>query len=154
MNSSVFCAVGREPVVGLGEHLAQILHAAGHRAELPETAAALAGQQPGQGRLARAGRAVEDHRAEPVGLQQPPQQLPFAEEMLLARRTRPAGPAASAPPAAWPFRDWLPRWLRTVTFFRDLRYEVRDLGLTCRVTTRLTTVPFKHRRLVPFRSVH
>ena len=34
--------------------------------------------------LPRARRAVEDHRPEAVGRQQPPQQFPFAEEVLLA----------------------------------------------------------------------
>ena len=84
MKSSVFWPAGREAVVGGGEHLAQLLHAAGHGAELLEMAAALLGQQPCQGGLAGAGRAVEDHRAQPVGRQQPPQQLPLAEKMLLA----------------------------------------------------------------------
>ena len=84
MKSSVFCPLGREAVVGFAQHLAQFLHAAGHGAELLEMAAALLGQQPGQGGLAGARRAVEDHRAQAVGLQQPAEQLPLAEKMLLA----------------------------------------------------------------------
>ena len=47
------------------------------------TAARCAGQQPGQRRLAGAGRAVEDHRAQPIGRQQPAQQLPFAQKVPL-----------------------------------------------------------------------
>ena len=42
------------------------------------------GDDVGQGGLAGAGRAVEDQRAEPVGLEQAAQQLAGAEEVLLA----------------------------------------------------------------------
>ena len=77
-------SAGGQLVAGVGQHFAQFLHAAGHGAELPELAVALRGQQAGQRRLARARRAVEDHRAQPIGLQQPPQQLALAQEMLLA----------------------------------------------------------------------
>ena len=76
-------SAGRKAVVGLGQDFAQLLHAAGDRADLLEMAAALLGQQPGQGGLARARRTVEDHRTEAVGRQQPAEQLPFAQEMLL-----------------------------------------------------------------------
>ena len=86
-------AVGREPIAGRGEDFAQFLHAAGDRADLAEVASRGAGQQPGERGLARAGRAVEDHRPEPIGRQQPPQQFALAEEMLLAdelvERSRP-----------------------------------------------------------------
>ena len=86
-------AGGRQPIVGLGEDFPQLLHAAGHRADLAEVAAGGAGQQPGQRGLARARRAVEDHRAQPIGGQQPAQQLSFAQEMPLAdellQRARP-----------------------------------------------------------------
>ena len=77
-------AGGRKPIVGLGQDFAQLLHAAGHRADLAEMAAGGAGQQSGQRGFARARRAVENHRAQAVGRQQPPQQLPFAEKMPLA----------------------------------------------------------------------
>ena len=90
-------AAGRQAVVGLGEDLAKLLDPAGHGADLLEMAAALAGQQPGERRLAGARRTVEDHRAEPIGRQQPPQQLALAEKVLLAdelvelRRPHPRG---------------------------------------------------------------
>ena len=41
-------------------------------------------QQEGERRLAGAGRAVEDHRAQAIGRQQSPQQLAFAQKLLLA----------------------------------------------------------------------
>ena len=77
-------AGGRQAVVGLGEDLAQLLDPAGHGADLLEVAAALAGQQTGECRLAGARRAVEDHRAQPIGRQQPAQELALAEKVLLA----------------------------------------------------------------------
>ena len=76
--------LGRKPVVGGGQHLAKFLHAGGDRRKLLKMAAAFAGQQPGERGLARAGRTVKNHRAQPIGLQQPPQQFPFAQKMLLA----------------------------------------------------------------------
>ena len=45
---------------------------------------ALARQQAGQRRLASARRAIENHRSQPVGLQQPAQQLALAQKVLLA----------------------------------------------------------------------
>ena len=49
-----------------------------------EAALGVVGDDVGQGRLAGAGRAVEDQRREPVGEQHPAKQLAFAEEVLLA----------------------------------------------------------------------
>ena len=77
-------AAGGDFVAGLFEHFADVLHAAGDRAELAEAAVGFLGQQAGERRLAGARRAVEDHRAKPPRLQHPPQQFAFAEEMLLA----------------------------------------------------------------------
>ena len=77
-------AAAGQVVAGLVEHFAQLLHAAGHRRKLAELALARGRQQPGQRRLARARRAVEDHRAQPIGRQQSPQQLSLAQKMLLA----------------------------------------------------------------------
>ena len=84
MNSSVRVPPPARSSRACVEHFAQVLHAAGHRRELPELPLALRGQQPGQRRLAGARRAIEDHRAEPIGRQQPAQQLPFAQKVLLA----------------------------------------------------------------------
>ena len=87
----------REPVVGLYEQLAQLLDPGGHGADLLEVAAALAGQQPGERCLAGARRPVEDHGAEPIGRQEPPQELALAQKVLLAdelverRRPHPRG---------------------------------------------------------------
>ena len=83
----------REPVAGLVQHLAQFLDAAGHGAQLLESAARGRGQEHGQRGLAGAGRAVKNHRPQPIGGQQPAQQFPFAQKMLLAdefvERSRP-----------------------------------------------------------------
>ena len=90
-------AAGGHLVAGLVQNLADVLHAAGDGAELAEAAVGFLGQQAGERRLAGARRAVEDHRAQPLGLQHPPQQLAFAEEVLLAdelgerRRPHPRG---------------------------------------------------------------
>ncbi len=79
---------GGDFVAGLFEHFADVFHAAGDRAELPKAAVRLLGQQPRERRLAGARRAVEDHRPEPLGPQHSPQQLAFAEEVLLADKFR------------------------------------------------------------------
>ena len=67
MNSSVRLPLGGQRVAGLVQHFAQVLHAAGDGVELAEARLLSLGQQPGERRFARARRAVEDHRAEPVG---------------------------------------------------------------------------------------
>jgi hypothetical protein len=46
--------------------------------------AALAGQQPGERGFARARRTIKNHRAQPIGLEQSPQQFSFSQKMLLA----------------------------------------------------------------------
>ena len=94
-------SVGRPPAAtssrASSQNLADVLHAAGDRAELAEAAVGFVGQQPGERRLAGARRTVEDHRAQPARLQHPPQQLAFAQKMLLAdklgerRRPHPRG---------------------------------------------------------------
>jgi hypothetical protein len=58
---------------GLGEQLAQVLDACRDGVEGAEVAARLVGDDVGQRGLAAARRAVKDHRAEPVGLEQPAQ---------------------------------------------------------------------------------
>ena len=77
-------AAGGDLVARLLEDFANILHAAGHRAELPEAAIGFLGQQPGESRFANARRTVEDDRAKSPCLQHSPQQFAFAEKMLLA----------------------------------------------------------------------
>ena len=77
-------AAGGHFVAGFFQHLADILHAAGDRAELAKAAVGFLGQQPGERRLAGAGRAVKNHRPQPLRPQHPPQQLPLAQEVLLA----------------------------------------------------------------------
>ena len=74
----------REPVAGFAEDFPQFFHAAGHGAQLAEVAAGGPGQQAGERGLAGAGRAVEDHRTEAVGRQQPAEQFAFAQEVLLS----------------------------------------------------------------------
>ena len=119
-------ALGREPVVGRREDFAQFLHAAGDRADLLEMAAAFAGQQPGQRGLARARRTVEDHRAEPIGRQQPAEQFPFAEKVLLADELVERGRPHPRRQAAALRADWPLRCLRTRTWF-SLQYSVYGL---------------------------
>jgi hypothetical protein len=86
-------AAAGQCVAGLLEHLAQILHAAGHSRKLAKRPPALGGQEAGERRFARSRRTVKDHGTEPVGGEEPAEELPFAEEMLLAdelgQRSRP-----------------------------------------------------------------
>ena len=74
---------GREPIGGLGDDFPQFLHTAGDGADLMKMALRGAGQEACERGFARAGRAVEDDRPEPIGRQQSPQQFPFAEKVLL-----------------------------------------------------------------------
>ena len=64
--------------------LAHVLHARGDGRQRLERLAGGAGDEAGDGGLAGAGRAPEDHRREPVGLDQDPQRLPGPEQVLLA----------------------------------------------------------------------
>ena len=63
--------------------LAQFLDSGGNGVDLTKLAARMLGDDVGQSRFAAAGRTVEDHRAEPIGLEQTPQQLAGAEKVLL-----------------------------------------------------------------------
>jgi hypothetical protein len=69
---------------GFLQDLAQLLDARRDRVQLAEPAARVAGDDVGQGRLAAAGRAVKDDRAQSIRLEQPAQQLAGAEKVLLA----------------------------------------------------------------------
>ena len=73
-----------QAVAGRAEYFAQFLDPFSHRTDLPELAAARPRQQTGQSRLARAGWTEQDHRSQPVGFEQAPQQFPLPQEMLLA----------------------------------------------------------------------
>ena len=86
------------------QHVAHFLGAGAGGVEAGEAAVRLVGDDVGQGRLAGAGRAVEDQRAEPVGREQPAEQLAGAEEVLLAdelvERPRPHARGQRLGPAA------------------------------------------------------
>ena len=77
-------AVVFQPPAGRLEHVAHILHARRRRREFHKPPLRLLGDDLGERRLAHAWRAVEDHRAEPVGLDQPPQEFSGADHLLLA----------------------------------------------------------------------
>ena len=66
------------------EHFFQVGDAGKHRRYLLEGKMGFTGQQPRHRRLAGAGRAPEDHRAERAGNDQPRQRTVGAGEMLLA----------------------------------------------------------------------
>ena len=65
------------------EHIAQLLHSGGGGRKLHEAPLCFAGNDLGQRRLAHPGGAVEDHRAEPISLDQPPQQRALPHHLLL-----------------------------------------------------------------------
>jgi hypothetical protein len=71
-------------VSGLLKDLANVLHAARHGTELAEAAVRFVGQQPRERCLSNAGRTVKNDRSKPPGAKQSPQQLSFAEKVLLA----------------------------------------------------------------------
>ena len=60
-------ATARQIVTSLVEQLPQLLHAAGHGRKLSELHLAFGSQQSRQRRFPRAGRTIEDHRAQPIG---------------------------------------------------------------------------------------
>ena len=103
-------AVLAQPAAGPLRDLADVLHARGHRREALERLLGRARDEPGDRGLARAGRPPEDQRREPVRLDQHPQRLARAEQMLLADdlverpraaagpRAAPAAPTAPPPP--------------------------------------------------------
>ena len=68
-----------------GVHLAaQILDPRQHRVEAAEGGAGAAGDDPRQGRLARARRAMQDQVADPIGGDRPAQQPAGTQDRLLA----------------------------------------------------------------------
>ena len=73
-----------QPLVGPGHHVAHVLHAGGDRRQRLERLGGVAGDHPGEGGLAGAGRPPEDHRRQPVGLDQHPQRLAGADQVVLA----------------------------------------------------------------------
>ena len=75
---------GGEERVGLVEDFAEVLDATGYSADLSEDAAALFGEQAGECGFAGSGWTVEDDRAKAVCFEQPAEQFPGCEEMLLS----------------------------------------------------------------------
>ena len=73
-----------EAVAGPLERVADVLHAGAHRAELLEGLAGVGGDGLGQGRLAGARRPPQDHRRQPVALDEGPQGLARPEQLVLA----------------------------------------------------------------------
>jgi hypothetical protein len=86
-------ALAFEGVACFGEHVADVFHAAGDGIELAEPGAGLTREQVGERGLSRAGRTVENHCRQAVGLDEASQQLSFAQEVLLTdeliQRARP-----------------------------------------------------------------
>ena len=77
-------AVVLQPPAGRIEHIAELLHARGSSGELDEPALRFGGDDLGERRLADAGRAVQDHRAKAIGLDQAPQERARAHDVALA----------------------------------------------------------------------
>ena len=99
-------AAVRQFGAGFLEQLAHFLDADGDGVELAKDALRVLGDDVGEGGLAAAGRAVEDHRAEAIRLQQPAQQLARAEEVLLADELVERCAAACGRRAAGPSSGW------------------------------------------------
>ncbi len=76
-------AAGFQFATSVVENITKILHAGRGRVEGTEAPAGVGCDQLGERRLAGSGGTVEDEGADAVGLEHPPQQLPFAEEVLL-----------------------------------------------------------------------
>jgi len=76
-------AVVFEPAAGRLEHVADVLHAGGRCGQFHEPPPRLGGDDLRERRLANAGRPVEDHRREPVGLDEPAEQPPRADDLFL-----------------------------------------------------------------------
>ena len=98
-----------------------------------------------QRRFAGARRTVEDDRAQPIGRQQPPQQLAFAQKMLLADELVQRCRAASAPPAAALVDDsrlqrrQITTWQRNCTLNAPA-HKATTAGRTPRLKQRLLTI--------------
>jgi hypothetical protein len=73
------------PYLGVAQHLAQLLDAREHGAHRLEVVARAPADHVGERRLARAGRAPQDHRALGVGLDRPLQRLARRQDVLLAQ---------------------------------------------------------------------
>jgi len=119
------------------QRFAQFLDAAGDGVELHEMALAFNRQEPRERGFARTRRAVENHRAKAIGLEQPPQRFPFAEEMPLpgefVERPRPH-----------PRRQRF-GLLAVFSFggFEEARHGVRFCQLYC-FSSRILTFPLPH----------
>ncbi len=79
-------AAGSQLVPSLVHQGPQFLHARSDRTQLAEVASPLGRQQPGQRCLSRSRWTVEDHRSQPVRLQQAAEQLAFAQKVPLANK--------------------------------------------------------------------
>jgi hypothetical protein len=66
------------------QNFSNFLDAGGNGVDLSEAAVSVLGNDVRQGRFACAGRSVKDQRAESIGLKHAPEELPGADEMLLA----------------------------------------------------------------------
>ena len=73
-----------EPLARSLDDLAHVLHRGRHRRELLEGLRRAIGDQSRQRRLADAGRTPEDHRRQPVGVDEGPQRPTGGEQVLLA----------------------------------------------------------------------
>ncbi len=73
-----------EPFAGSFEDRSEFPDAAADGAELFESGLRFGGQEPGECRLAAAGRPIEEDRPEPVSFEEPPQEFAFGEKMPLA----------------------------------------------------------------------
>ena len=89
--------VKRPTLLGLRHRFADVFDAGEHSVERAEMSGRRVGDHLGQGRLAGAGRAIEDQAAQPVRLNRPPQESPrphnrfLADELVQAARTHARG---------------------------------------------------------------
>ena len=98
-------AVLAQPAAGPLDGGPGVLDGGGHRGELLEGLGGGGGHHPGQGGLARPRRPPQDHRRQPVGLDQLPQRPARPDQMILAHDlVQGAGPQPSGQrsPAAQP----------------------------------------------------
>ena len=72
-----------QPGPRLGDDLAHVPHACGHRGQGHELPVGLGGHDPGQRGLAGPGRPPQDDRRQPVGLDQRPQRRPVPDQVAL-----------------------------------------------------------------------
>jgi len=72
-----------ETMAGLGDHLPHVFHRRGHCRQLLEDLLGLRSDESGESGLAGSGRTPENHRRQPIGLDQGSQRAPGGQQMSL-----------------------------------------------------------------------